>query len=119
MLKKKEGKIVNISSIIASTGYNGLSVYGATKAAIIGFTKSLSRELGKVGIYVNCVSPGFMETNMTQNIDKQNLEKIMRRSPMKELAKSEEVAEVVNFLMSEGSNSITGEEIIVDKGSTA
>ena len=56
---------------------------------------------------------------MTQNIDKQNLEKIMRRSPMKELAKSEEVAEVVNFLMSEGSNSITGEEIIVDKGSTA
>lgn len=119
MLKNREGKIVNISSIIASTGYNGLSVYGATKAGIVGFTKSLARELGKIGIYVNCVSPGFMETNMTKGIKRPQLEKITRRSPMKELAKSSEVANVVEFLLSESANSITGEEIKVDLGSSA
>ena len=65
MMSSGEGRIVNISSIIASTGYSGLSVYGATKAALIGFTKSLAREVGRLGITVNAVAPGFIETDMT------------------------------------------------------
>ena len=62
MLLKREGKIINIASIIGTTGFNGLSVYGATKSGLIGFTKSLSREVGKMGVIVNSVSPGYLET---------------------------------------------------------
>jgi 3-oxoacyl-[acyl-carrier protein] reductase len=119
MLICGEGRIVNISSIVASTGYSGLSVYGATKAGIIGFTKSLSRELGKAGILVNNVSPGYMETEMTQGISGDKLEAIKRRSPLGQLVSVDSVAEVVAFLLSNKANQITGATYIVDAGSTA
>ena len=100
MLVRREGRVINISSIIASTGFNGLSVYGATKAGLLGFTKSLSRELGKIGITVNTVSPGYMETDMTSGIADDKLATIRRRSPSGKLATAEDVASTVAFLLS-------------------
>ena len=119
MLIQREGRIVNVASIVAKTGFNGLSVYAATKAGLIGFTKSLARELGKAGITVNSVSPGFMATGMTAAIDSSVLEKIQQRSPLGKLATVHEVAEVVGFLLGEHAGAITGEDITVDAGSTA
>lgn len=118
MLPKREGKIINISSIIAETGFNGLSVYAASKAALIGFTKSLARELGKANITVNAVAPGYMETDMTSDINASNLEKIKRRSPMGKLVTPAEVAHGVAFLLSPDANSITGITLTIDGGSS-
>ncbi len=118
MIRSRSGSIVNISSIVSKTGYNGLSVYAFAKAGQLGFTKSLSRELGKVGIKVNAVLPGFMETDMTKAIDQNNFSKIINRSPFKKLASTKDVAELIYFLLYE-SKGITGEEIRVDYGSTA
>jgi 3-oxoacyl-[acyl-carrier protein] reductase len=119
MLLKREGKIINIASIIGTTGFNGLSVYGATKSGLIGFTKSLSREVGKMGIIVNSVSPGYLETEMTEGIDNKNKSKILNRSPFKKLAAVEDVSDLVLYLISKGSWSIHGQNLIVDGGSTA
>ena len=111
--------MVNISSIIGSTGFKGLAVYGATKSAINGFTKSLSREVGKAGITVNSVAPGYMATDMTQGLEGEKLESIKRRSPMGALAHVDDVAGMVNYLMSDEARMITGTVITVDAGSTA
>lgn len=119
MLLKREGKIINIASIIGSTGFNGLSVYGATKSGLIGFTKSLSREVGKMGLIVNSVSPGYLETEMTEGIGDINKAKILNRSPFKKLATVDDVANLVLYLISEGTYSIHGQNFIVDGGSTA
>ena len=119
MLRNRLGRIVNISSIIASTGFNGLSVYAASKAALNGFTKSLSRELGKVNITVNAVAPGYMETNMSAGINDTQLDQIRRRSPLKRLAKTSEVASTVKYLLSDDAAAITGAVLTVDAGSTA
>lgn len=119
MLLGGGGRIVNISSIIASTGYSGLSVYAATKAGLVGFTKSLSRELGKAGITVNCVAPGYMETDMTQGIAADKLDSIKRRSPSGKLATVESVADSVAFLLGDGGAMINGTTLTVDAGSTA
>jgi len=119
MMLRREGKIINIASIIGVTGYNGLSVYGATKSGLIGFTKSLSREVGKVGIVVNSVSPGYLETEMTQGIDDVNMLKILNRSPFKKLAAVDDVAELILFLVSKSSFAIHGQNFIVDGGATA
>ena len=80
MLEKKRGRIVNMASIIASTGYNALSVYGATKASLVGFTKSLSREVGRLGINVNAVAPGFIDTEMTHDLDGADRERVVSRA---------------------------------------
>ncbi|GAB3443587.1 SDR family oxidoreductase [Massilia solisilvae] len=119
MLMNRAGRIVNISSIIASTGFNGLSVYGATKAALAGFTRSLSREVGKAGITVNTVAPGYMETDMTSALQGEKLESIKRRSPLGHLARAEDVAHAVTYLLSEKAARVTGSTITVDAGSTA
>ena len=119
MLSAREGRIINIASIIATTGFTGLSVYAATKAGLIGFTKSLAREIGKGGITVNCVSPGFMETEMTENIDPEKLDSIRRRSPLGKFATATDVANAVAFLLSDTASSITGTNLTVDAGSTA
>lgn len=119
MLVNGGGRIVNISSVIASTGYNGLSVYGATKAASIGFTRSLARELGRLGVNVNAVSPGFMDTALTQEMGPEGQEKIARRSALGRLPEADDVADAVEFLLSEKARNITGTVLTVDAGSTA
>jgi len=119
MLMNRAGRIINISSIIATTGFSGLSVYGATKAAFAGFTRSLSREVGKAGITVNTVAPGYMETDMTIGLQGEKLESIRRRSPLGHLAKAEDVAHAVTYLLSEKASNVTGSTITVDAGSTA
>lgn len=118
MLARREGRIVNVSSIIARTGFSGLSVYGATKAGLEGFTRSLSRELGKAGITVNCVAPGFMETEMTDVLEGQKLDSIRRRAPLG-LPSLTDVAGAVAYLLGPDGGSTTGSVITVDGGSTA
>jgi 3-oxoacyl-[acyl-carrier protein] reductase len=118
MIKHRRGRVVNISSIIAETGFSGLSVYGATKAGLEGFTRSLSRELGRVGITVNCVAPGFMETDMTSSLQGKKLDSIKRRAPLG-LPNTEHVASTVLHLLDEKSERITGAIFTVDGGSTA
>ncbi|MFT7399182.1 MAG: 3-oxoacyl-[acyl-carrier protein] reductase, partial [Rheinheimera aquimaris] len=119
MLLNQSGRIINISSIIARTGFNGLSVYAASKAALEGFTKSLSREVGKAGITVNCVAPGYMQTEMTNSLQGDKLESIKRRSPLGRLATPDDAAGAVLYLLSEQATAITGTTITVDAGSTA
>ncbi len=119
MLLQQKGRIINIGSIIGSTGFNGLSVYGATKAALEGFTRSLARELGKAKITVNTICPGYMKTNMTQGISEHNLSRIEKRACLGRLAETGDVAAMVNHLLSESSGTITGTEITIDAGSTA
>jgi len=118
MLIRGQGRIINISSIIASTGYSGLSVYAASKAALEGFTKSLAREVGKVGINVNAVAPGYMKTDMTSGIDEEKLATIVRRSPLNKLPAPEDVAKAVDFLLGDAGDMITGITFTVDAGNT-
>lgn len=118
MLPRGEGRIVNISSIIAGTGFHGLSVYAATKAGLEGFTRSLSRELGKAGITVNCVAPGFMETEMTEGLGGSKLDSIRRRAPLG-LPSLAAAAGAVAYLLGPDGASSTGSIITVDGGSTA
>ena len=119
MIMKLRGRIINIGSIIGSTGFNGLSVYGATKSAMSGFTKSLARELGKASITVNTIAPGYMQTAMTAGLQGEKLESIKRRSPLGHLANVDDVAGTVSYLFSEDGKNITGTTITVDAGSTA
>ncbi len=119
MMTAGEGRIVNISSIIASTGYSGLSVYGATKAAMLGFTRSLAREVGRLGINVNAVAPGFMDTEMTSSMATGQRVKIASRAALKRLAEVEDVAAMVAYLMSDAAKNITGTVMTVDAGNTA
>jgi len=118
MLTRGEGRVINIASIIASTGFNGLSVYAASKAALLGFTRSLARELGKAGITVNAILPGYMQTDMSAGLDEQKLATISRRSPMGKLVTVEDVAHTVKFLLSPEAAHMTGASITVDAGST-
>ncbi len=113
----KTGRIINVASIIASTGFNGLSVYAATKAGLVGFTRSLAREVGKAGITVNTLSPGYMETDMTSGLQGEKLESIKRRSPLGRLATVEDAAGSVEYLLS--ASGVTGINLTVDAGSTA
>lgn len=119
MLLNREGRIVNVGSIIGSTGFNGLSVYGATKSALEGFTKSLARELGKANITVNTLAPGYMETNMTSGLQSEKLQSIKRRSPLGRLADVHDAASGAIYLLSEGAKSVSGTTLTVDAGSTA
>jgi 3-oxoacyl-[acyl-carrier protein] reductase len=113
------GRIVNLSSIIASTGYSGLSVYGATKASMTGFTRSLAREVGRTGVTVNAVAPGFVDTEMTKGLTEEHREQIARRSALRRLVEVEDVAAAVEYLLSDGARNITGTVITVDAGNTA
>jgi len=119
MLSERAGRIVNISSIVASTGYQSLSVYSATKAALIGFTRSLAREVGELGITVNAVAPGFVDTEMTREMDAKQREQIVRRSALRRLPEPADVAGAVEFLLSEKAKNITGITLTVDAGNTA
>ena len=118
MMADGKGRIINISSIIASTGYNGLSVYGATKAASVGFTRSLAREVGKVGITVNAIAPGFIETEFTQSLSEQQRDRIASRSALRRLAEPDDVARMVEYLLGDGGRNITGSVFTIDAGNT-
>ena len=119
MMADGAGRIINMSSIIASTGYNGLSVYGATKAAATGFTRSLAREVGKLGITVNAIAPGFIDTELTQNLGGEGRQKIAGRSALKRLPEADDVASMVEYLFGDGGRNITGTVLTVDAGNTA
>ncbi len=113
------GRIVNMASVIAFTGYSGLSVYGATKASMIGFTRSLAREAGRVGVTVNAVAPGFVATEMTRELSEEQREQIARRSALRRLVEVDDVAAAVEYLLSDGAKNVTGAVITVDAGNTA
>jgi 3-oxoacyl-[acyl-carrier protein] reductase len=119
MMSERTGRVVNISSIVAATGYHGLSAYSATKAALVGFTRSLAREVGPLGITVNAVAPGFSDTEMTRGLGEGERERIMRRSALRRLVGPEDVAGAVDFLLSDAAGSITGTTLTVDAGNTA
>jgi 3-oxoacyl-[acyl-carrier protein] reductase len=119
MMADGGGRIVNLSSITAFTGYSGLSVYSATKASLLGFSRSLAREVGRMGINVNSIAPGFIDTDMTQGMKDEQRQQIERRSALKRLADLDDVANAVEFLLSDKAKNITGTVLTVDAGSTA
>jgi 3-oxoacyl-[acyl-carrier protein] reductase len=119
MMADGGGRIVNVTSIIGFTGYSGLSVYGATKASMIGFTRSLAREVGRLGINVNAVAPGFLDTEMTQGLADEQRQQVARRSALRRLVDVDDVADSVEFLLGDKAKSITGTVLTVDAGSTA
>ncbi len=113
------GAIVNVSSIAAAHGYAGLAAYGATKAALDGFTRSLARELGPRGIRVNSVAPGFVSTEMNRSLTEEQRSQIVRRTPLGRLAEPADVAAAVLFLLSDDARLISGQVLAVDGGLTA
>ncbi|HEX3437950.1 MAG TPA: SDR family oxidoreductase [Pseudacidobacterium sp.] len=119
MMADGGGRIVNLASIIAFTGYSGLAVYGATKSSIVGFSRSLAREVGRMGINVNSVAPGFIDTDLTNGLRDEQRQQIERRSALKRLAEIDDVANAVEFFLSDKARNITGTVLTVDAGSTA
>ena len=116
MLSLGWGRVINISSIVGLSGYRGLSVYSATKAGLDGFTRSLARELGARNITVNSVAPGYLTTEMTDELDSAQSEQIVRRTPLGRLGTPEDVAGMVEFLASDRADFITGQTFVVDGG---
>lgn len=116
MTKKRYGKIINISSVVGISGNAGQSNYAASKAGIIGFTKSIAKELASRNITANAVAPGFIQTDMTNVLKDEIKEAIESTIPLKKLGTAEDVAKVVKFLASDDSNYITGQVINVDGG---
>jgi 3-oxoacyl-[acyl-carrier protein] reductase len=116
MLRQGSGNIINVASLAAFTAFRGLSVYAATKAAMVSFTNTLAREVGPQGIRVNCVAPGYLRTEMTAGLDASHLEAIRKRTPLKRLGEVGEVVDVIEFLASERSRFMTGQTLIVDGG---
>lgn len=119
MMAEREGRIVNMASIVASTGYSGLSVYSATKASLVGFTRSLAREVGSLGITVNAIAPGFIATEMTGELNEAQRGKIARRSALHRMAEPIDVARSALYLLGEAGRNITGTVITIDAGNTA
>ena len=119
MLRQHSGAIVNISSVVGLSGYRGLSVYSATKAALDGLTRGLARELGSRGITVNSVAPGYLRTEMSHGLDEDQLGQITRRTPLGRLGEPEDVARAVLFLTDPANTYLTGQVIVVDGGLTS
>src|SRR5881409_4377874 len=119
MMADGGGRVVNVSSIVGFTGYSGLSVYGATKASMLGFTRSLAREVGTMGVNVNAIAPGFVDTEMTHGLGDAHRQQIVRRSALHRLPEVDDVARAVEFLLGDGGTSITGTVLTVDAGNTA
>ncbi len=116
MIKQKHGRIINISSIIGINGNSGQTNYAASKAGIIGLTKSLSKEVGSRNITVNAIAPGFIQTEMTKELDKNNKDQFLNSIPLKCFGKPEDVANLVAFLASDNASYITGQTINIDGG---
>ncbi|MDP7032126.1 MAG: 3-oxoacyl-[acyl-carrier-protein] reductase, partial [Gemmatimonadota bacterium] len=116
MMKQRSGRIINISSVIGLRGNAGQSNYAASKAGVIGFTKSLAQELASRGILVNAVAPGFIGTAMTENLPESVKEGMLKSIPLGKLGTPENVAGIVSFLASEDSSYVTGQVLTVDGG---
>ena len=116
MLLRQSGSIVNIASVASVRGAPGLAVYSATKAAIVGMTRSLARELGPKGIRVNAVAPGYLETEMSASLNDQQRQSIVRRTPLGRLGSVSDVVPCVEFLLSNSASFITGQVISIDGG---
>ena len=116
MLRQKSGKIINLSSVVGVTGNAGQSNYSASKAGVIGLTKSLAKELGSRGITVNAVAPGFIDTDMTAVLKEESKDFIKNNLPLKRLGTVDDVSNLVKFLASDEANYITGQVINVDGG---
>jgi 3-oxoacyl-[acyl-carrier protein] reductase len=119
MMAAGGGRIVNISSVVGLTGYAGLTVYSATKGSLLAFTRSLAREVGQLGITVNAVAPGFVDTEMTHGLSPAQREQITRRSALRRMPQINDVAHAVDFLFSDRASNITGTVVTVDAGNTA
>jgi 3-oxoacyl-[acyl-carrier protein] reductase len=119
MMADGGGRVVNVASIVASTGYSGLSVYGATKASMVGFTKSLAREVGRYEVTVNAIAPGFLDTEMTARMGADLREQVARRAALRRVPQVEDVADATEFLLGPRAKNITGTVVTVDAGSTA
>lgn len=119
MLVHGGGRIVNISSIVGLTGYRGLTVYGATKAALDGFTRALARELGSRKITVNSIASGYLRTEMSHGLDGGQLDQIVRRTPSGRLGEPADIARAIDFLVDPRNDWITGQVLVVDGGLTA
>ena len=115
-MKAKTGRIINLSSVVAESGNPGQAVYSASKAGIIGLTKTLAREYAKRGITVNAVSPGFIETDMTSSLPEAAREGILTQTPLGRIGRPEEVAAAVLFLASDEAGYITGQVLRVNGG---
>ena len=116
LLFDTRGSLVHVSSLSGHTGFKGLSAYASTKGALEAFSLNVAREWGSKGIRSNCVAPGFMKTNMTNNIDEESLERIKKRASLKELTDIGSVIEVIELLLSNRSRSVTGQTYNVDSG---
>jgi 3-oxoacyl-[acyl-carrier protein] reductase len=116
MTKARWGRIVNISSVVGSMGNAGQSNYAATKAGVEGFSRALARELGSRNITVNCVAPGFIDTDMTKELSDENKQEMLSKIPLTRLGQPDEVAAVVKFLVEETGGYITGETVHVNGG---
>jgi 3-oxoacyl-[acyl-carrier protein] reductase len=119
MMSAGAGRIVNVASIIGATGYSGLAAYAATKTSMLGFTRSLAREVGRLGITVNAVSPGFLATDMTSIFSDEQRQQIVRRTALRRFPEVDDVADAVEFLLSDKARNITGTVLTVDAGTTA
>ncbi|GAB6048305.1 3-oxoacyl-ACP reductase FabG [Methyloparacoccus murrellii] len=116
MMKARQGRIVNITSVVGVTGNAGQTNYAAAKAGIIGFTKSLAKEVGSRGITVNCVAPGFIDTDMTRALAEEQRQALLQNIPLARLGAAEEIAGAVSFLCSRDGSYITGETLHVNGG---
>jgi len=116
MMKARKGRIINIASVVAASGNAGQANYAAAKAGMIGFSKSLAREVGSRGITVNCVAPGFIDTDMTRNLSEEQRGALLGNIPLERLGQPEEIAAAVAFLASSGAGYITGETLHVNGG---
>jgi 3-oxoacyl-[acyl-carrier protein] reductase len=116
MVQRRWGRIINISSIVGLAGNGGQSNYSAAKAGVIGFTKSVARELASRGVTSNAVAPGFVETDMTAVLDDGVTQQILNNIPMKRLGRPEDIANAVVFLASDAADYITGQVLVVDGG---
>jgi 3-oxoacyl-[acyl-carrier protein] reductase len=119
LARNARGAIVNISSIVGLSGYRGLAVYSATKAALDGFTRAMAREVGSRGITVNSVAPGYLRTEMSHGLDEEQLQQIVRRTPAGRLGEPADIARVVRFLCDPANDYLTGQVIVVDGGLTS
>jgi 3-oxoacyl-[acyl-carrier protein] reductase len=118
MIRARWGRIVNVSSVVGLVGNAGQANYAASKAGIIGFTKSVAREVARRGVTVNAVAPGYVETELTGNLPEKVKEQIREQVPMGRFGEAEEVAEAVAFLVGEGAGYVTGQTVAVDGGMT-